>query len=444
METMDGLEDLVARHLLEEGAVGYWFHHEIMRAAVYDQLSPGRRRLLHRRAGKALERLEGNNAATLAWHFEKADELGRAALHALRAGQAAKELFAHVEARSHFDRALSHLEWESLDLQDEGSLTKNGRLQIEALDGRGWALRLVGDMEAYARDLQRVTRLAESLGDAQTLAYLRWREAYTHRWFCRYAPAQAAARAGVQRSLAAGDRLLEALCRREMGLAARATGAHAEARSALELALSIFDQLGEVVYGVHALGNLATLCWYEGDHEQALELSEQALARCDTAGLPFERRLPLGDMGAAASALGAFDAARHHLEESLSLARQIADRTQEILCLTHLGWLALRLERPVEALKHLQAGLSVAERIGSCAEQSWLHSGLAVAQRLAVEAANSKELAISGPSGDRAVEHARKALQLAQTSGAAYDLKLARRILERVQEPERLSAVPTV
>jgi DNA-binding SARP family transcriptional activator len=420
LETVDALDELVARHLLEEGTTGYWFRHEIIRGAVYRQLSRGRRQMLHRRAGEALERLEPDNATALSWHFERADEPARAARHALRAGQAAKAVFAHVEARAHYDRALELLQWAAVDLQDAEAVTANRRLQIEALQGRGWALRLLGDMETYAQDLEGVARLAQSLGDPRTMAHLCWRKAYTHRWFCRYAEAGAQAQEGVRLSQEAADPLLQAMCLREVGLAARATGEYGAARSALEQALKLFVDLGETVYEIHTMGNLATLLWYQGAYEGALDLSRQALERCEEAGLSLERRLPLGDMGAAASGLHAVELAWSSLEESLSLARQTADRTQEILCLTHLGWLSIRVKQPAEALEYLQEGLALAQRVGSCAEQSWLRSGLAEAHRLV------------GDDDDEARSQARQALELAQEHGAAYDEKLARRVLGRL------------
>jgi tetratricopeptide (TPR) repeat protein len=111
--------------------------------------------------------------------------------------------------------------------------------------------------------------------------------------------------------------------------------------------------------------------------------------------------------------------ARRCLEESLSISRQAGDRTQQILCLTHLGWLGVRLDNPQEALGHLQAGLALAQQIGSCTEQGWLHAGLAEAYRLAGER-------------EAASVHAERALALAQETGAAYDLKLANQVLKRL------------
>ena len=75
---------------------------------------------------------------------------------------------------------------------------KAARLQIEALQERGWVLRLLGEMEAYVHDQKEEAQLAEQLGDVPVLAYLHFRQAYTHRWFCRYAQARQAAEDGPE------------------------------------------------------------------------------------------------------------------------------------------------------------------------------------------------------------------------------------------------------
>jgi tetratricopeptide (TPR) repeat protein len=434
------LDELVARHLLREGDSEYRFRHQVIRGVVYRGLSQWRRRLLHRRAGETLEKLQPDDAASLTGHLEQAGDPGRAARYALQAGQTAKGVYGHTEARAHFDHALTLLEGEAAEMQDPEAVSANRRLRIQALYERGWALRLLGDMEAYARDLREVARLVELLGDQCTLAHLRWREAYTHRWFCRYAEAREAAEEGLRLGHAVGECalvatcrdeglranwatghcLFEALCWREAGLAAREMGDYEQARSALEQALGLYVQMGETLYEIHTIGNLSTLSWYMGAYERAMELAQQALARCDEAGLPFHRRIPLGDMGAAAAALGDTDLARRCLVESLEIARQVADRTQEILCLLHLGWLCVREKQPIQALEHLQAGLDLAESIGSRAEQGWLLSGLARAHLLAGE-------------GEQALACADQAQKLAQETGRPYDERLARRILARLE-----------
>ncbi|MFN2167289.1 MAG: ATP-binding protein, partial [Anaerolineae bacterium] len=197
-EVVDALEMLSDRHLVSASAGSYEFGHDLIRTIVYRDLSYGRCRLLHLRAATALLRLRSNDTGALARHFEAAGEPGRAARYLLRAGEQARDVYAHTEARASFDKALALLEKEAAHLQDPQSIVSNQRLQVQALAARGWAFRLLGDMEAYARDSQEVAKLAGLLGDQRTLAHLRWREAYTHRWFCHHAEARRAAEEGVQ------------------------------------------------------------------------------------------------------------------------------------------------------------------------------------------------------------------------------------------------------
>jgi DNA-binding SARP family transcriptional activator len=419
-EAVDALEELLSRQLVVAHNGGYRFRHELTREAIYLDLSYQRRRLLHRRAGETLERLRPTDAATLARHLELADQPGRAARYALQAGLAARAVYAQVEARQWSDRALGLLEREASSLRDPQAITGNLRARVEALNLRGWVLRLIGDMATYARDLQEEGRLAARLGDGRASAHLRQRQAYVHRWFCRYAQALELAEEGLRLSQAAGDRWLEGMCWREVGLAARALGDYGRAQSALQRALNLLDAPEHVGLRVHVLGNLSTLHLYEGNFRPALDLAQQALALCEQAQLQLERRVALGDIGAAAVALGDRELARCCLAESLAMARKVSDRTQEILCLGHLGRLEVQEGQATAAIEHLAAALALAEEINSRAEQSWLHAGIAQALVLAGERT-------------QALAHAQRAMALAKASGCANDQKLSGETLEKLR-----------
>jgi DNA-binding SARP family transcriptional activator len=418
-EAIEALDELLSRQLLATQDGGYRFRHELTREAIYLHLSYQRRRLLHRRAAETLVKLHPTDAAILAHHLDLADQPGSAARYALQAGLAARNIYAHMEALRWSDRALALLEREAPSLRDPQAITSNLKTHIEALNLRGWALRLIGDMAAYACDLEEESRLAEQLGDGRALAHLRQRQAYVRRWFCRYAQALEVAEEGVRLCQAAGDRRLEGICWREVGLAARELGDYGRAQRALWRALELIDAPEQVGLHVHVLCNLSTLFLYEGDLRRALDVAQQALTQCEQAQLVIERRVPLGDIGAAAAALGEGELARCCLEESLAVARQVSDRTQEIYCLGHLGWLGVRQGQPCEALAHLRAALALAEEIDSRAEQSWLHAGLA------------RALALSGER-TQALSHARRAVALAEASGCAHDRKLSRETLEKL------------
>jgi DNA-binding SARP family transcriptional activator len=419
MEVLDGLDELVGHQFLLESGTGYQFCHAIVREAVYADLGFWRRCRLHRRAGLALERLRPGDSSSLAWHFEKGGEPGKSAAYLLKAGRTARQIFAHREARACFDRALAMLELEANQLEDAQALEANQKLRIQALYERGWALRLLGDMDAYTEDLAEVARLAQALGDPHTLAHLYWQEAYNHRWFCRYEAALEAAENGVRYSQECGEAFLEAVCWRELGMTARETGHYAEAQAGLEKASDIFNQLQNTTYRIHTLGNLSTLAYRVKDPERALELARQALLICEQMNLSYERRLPLGDMGAAIAELGDTESALPKLEESLSIAKQIADRTQIILCQGHLGYVLMRTGRYDEAFQHLAEAVELAQRIGSLSEQSWLQAGLA------------ETFAASG-AYEQAIQHAQTALELAQNCQRQPDAEQAQRLLKRL------------
>ena len=420
-EVTNAVDELLSRQVIFARGSVYRFHHDLIRTVVYHDLSYGRRRLLHRRAAHAVECIRPDDIAMLAWHFEQAEEYGRAARYALWVGQRAKSVFAHAEARTSFDKAIALLEEEAETLRKPKELTVNRSLLIEALHERGWALRLLGDMTTYTRDSAELARLSAQLGDQRALAQSCWRKAHAHRWFCRDREALVAAEEGVRLSLAAGDALCEAICQRELGLAARALGDYVRAQATLERALDLFVALGDTEYESHVLGNLSTLYLIQGDPGRALALARRALARCEEVNLPFNRRLALGDMGAAALASGDTGAARRWLDESLIIGRQIADRTQEILCLGHLGWLAIQEGRAPEAAERLNAALVLAEGIDSRAEQSWLQAGLAEAYRLIGDLA-------------QALMYAQCAHALGAVSGRVCDQALAKRVLARVEQ----------
>lgn len=427
MELADALDELAAQQFVVQESDMFRFRHEIVAGVVYRGLSAYRRQLLHRRAGEALQRVQPDAAAALARHCAAAGMPGQAARYALQAGLAARQVFAHAEARSYFDQALALLAQEAAGLRDPADLAENRRLRMRALGERGWALRLLGDMAAYSRDLDEEARLAGALADPAALARLRWRQASAHLWFCRYEEAGTAAEEGLRLSRSAGDEFLQAACLRAQGLAARECGDYGEARRSLELALEGFVRLDQPSLRLHTLGNLSTLALYQGDPARALELARQALAVCETANCDPDRRVPLGDMGAAAAALGDGELARQSLEESLAIARQISDRTQEIFCLGHLGWLALREGEAAVAHEHLRAALALAEQVDSRGEQSFLHAGLAEALWLAGDP-------------DGAAAHAQQAVDLAEATGQAHAQRLAQQVQARVliQEPAPL------
>ncbi|MCI4365407.1 MAG: tetratricopeptide repeat protein [Thermoplasmata archaeon] len=105
--TTEELDRLVHGGLLRgRGGEVYEFVSEAVRAGVYSELTETRRRILHQKAGRALERLGEASDSELARQFYLGRDDAKAAEYNTRAAQAATRAFALDTAVSHLGRAL--------------------------------------------------------------------------------------------------------------------------------------------------------------------------------------------------------------------------------------------------------------------------------------------------------------------------------------------------
>jgi ABC-type transport system substrate-binding protein/class 3 adenylate cyclase len=92
----------------------YRFRHGLVQEAAYASLLQERRQDLHRIVGTALEEVDRDELSEayglLAHHFAEADEPERAARYLLKAGDAARAVYADEDAITHYRRTLSFLD----------------------------------------------------------------------------------------------------------------------------------------------------------------------------------------------------------------------------------------------------------------------------------------------------------------------------------------------
>jgi DNA-binding SARP family transcriptional activator/predicted ATPase len=398
----------------------YDFSHDSLRQVVYDRLSRSRRQFLHRRVAKALQAVFGDRiepqSGDLARHYELAGERAAAVGWYRRAAAAARRVYANTDAIVLSDKALALAQ----ELADEAPThpEREALLQLQAdiLSERDWTWRLLGQIGTFQRDVARLHALATELGDLALQARSARREAFVLYRFCRFGEAGTAAQRAIALCQQTGQPLDEAHSYALLGRAQRALGDFAGAVQALETARRITIDLQNSIEEVHCLSFLSTAYLLQDDEHAAYRLAQEALTLCDRAGLVAHRRFALGDLGAAAAG-GDPVQAEAWLNESLAIARQVSDRTQEVFCLGHLGWLAVRQGRGAEARTQLQEAFDLAVQADLYIYRPWLLAGRARAHQLC---------------HDRTQAHgdAQQAVQLAQEFGLPVEQALARRILD--------------
>lgn len=109
------LDELWQRRIVrEQGANTYDFSHDRIRDVAYGDMRPARRRMLHRRAAQALEKLYSDNldaiCGQLAVHYEQAGLTQQAITYHRRAATAAHHLVAYSEMEAHLNKSLALLD----------------------------------------------------------------------------------------------------------------------------------------------------------------------------------------------------------------------------------------------------------------------------------------------------------------------------------------------
>ncbi|VVJ17128.1 Transcriptional regulator [Amycolatopsis camponoti] len=164
---VDAVDELWRRRIVREFGGGYDFTHDLLREAAYQQVSPPRRWLLHRRLAQGMELLHADDtdavAAQLAEQYARGGRPDRAVAHYRRAAAVAAGTFAHAEAIRLLKKAL--------DLVRERPASGNrDRAELAVLEA------LAGPLNAHhgysspelQQVLERSLALAESAGSKES------------------------------------------------------------------------------------------------------------------------------------------------------------------------------------------------------------------------------------------------------------------------------------
>jgi tetratricopeptide (TPR) repeat protein len=366
-ETVDGLEELTRRGLVREmaspgaGELRLDFTHARLRDVVYDGLSLARRRLLHARVATALvsERGAGDGRvrwSVIAYHETLAGRTEAAAEAHRRAGDDARAIFANEEAREHLEAALAL-----------------GHPAVAELHGAiGEVLTLLGDYEGALFHLASAAALAGPEDQAvlehrQGLVHARrgeWERAEGHlvaalagtedpamrsRMLADRsaiadrsgdpATAERFAREALSLAEAVGDPVGTARSLDLLGILARRRGDLEGARAVLERAISIVDAprpdgflaaASDPGVRIAASNTLALVLADQGDRERAMDLTIDALARCERQGDRHRQAALENNLADLLHAEGRLDEAMEHLKRAVSLFAEVGGNPDEL------------------------------------------------------------------------------------------------------------------
>lgn len=360
-------EDALDAALTAAGALGmvkemgddrYTFNHALTQAALYTELSPRKRRKLHRAAAEALaaepEAVRSRRASDLARHYREAGDLEQALPWLLRLGDQAEAAWSHNDAARQYDLALQ-------------AAVETGDQVMEA----GVCERLGGLFTAVIRYpkalemLERASRLYAALGNPQG-------EARTVAQMGRVHLAGGSAEAGIERLTQALDSLGTAAtpsARAEMlsslARCLSVAGRHREALDAAEKAGALASQPG----GSPGVLSEATVTRGSalamlGHWTEALEVLTEAADRAEAGKDLFSACRGSQYIAGIQLARGDFEAVRSSMDRGLSLADRMQNSRQIATCMLGLATIAFLSGEPDRARELAERVLPIMKGLG--------------------------------------------------------------------------------
>ena len=343
-EAVAALEELVEHGLVRDAGAPearYDFAHEKLRELVYEETSPARRRLLHRRIAASLPRTD-ETAALVAKQLRLAGKPREAAEQFRIAAEHAASLLAHADAVTHLETALA---LDAVDaaavherigdlltlLGDYGGALASYETAAAASEGSALAAleQKLGGVHGRRGDWERSeARLTAALdavppGDrglrARIVADLALSLHHTGR------NEEAAARAREARELAeaAADRRALAQAHNMLGVLARTGGDLTTARTELEHSILLAEELDEAPAEVAALNNLALAERDDGELDRALELTGRARELCAAYGDRHREAALENNLADLHHAAGRDDNAMAHLKRAVAIFAEV-------------------------------------------------------------------------------------------------------------------------
>ncbi len=325
-DLVEALDRLIASGLIVEETTGererYHFSYTIIREVAYENLSRTKRRLLHRKAAEAIEKVHRGRLDEvifpLAYHFSSAGDLTRSAGYFAEAGRKALKSFAPDEAARYYRRSLDALE--KLETNP-----RRLRLEEEVLVSLGNVLYTTGEWDEAVEDFNEAIKLCEETGNdgLRALSHLRLGEI------------------GEKRS--------------DWTAAAEGLGR----------ALEIYERIKDVSGQANVHRALMTMGWRQGEYEKAMEEGRRGLLLLDKSGDKYITAMTVITLGAVYYDTGDLAKSRQYYEEGLALAQEVGDPLETARALESLGNLDMRDGRLDAALGLFEKSIDAANSSGN-------------------------------------------------------------------------------
>lgn len=404
LDTMNSLEELVARRLLTLEGTEYHFVHELVRRVVEESLNPLRRVLLHRRAARFLERLAPEEVSALAHHYDACGEQQKALHYHQLAAQRAESISAWKEAEKHYTRTLELIR----NIDPEGKQPALLEPHGKALMARAHLLFLQARLEERDADLSSLSHLATSSGDKGLLLQASMHRVRYLNLDAQYDEAIKTAREGLALAASLSDTYAQSRLLAQIGFAHYFLGEPQCALNALETALQMCGASEDVEMRGRIVHIQGYVYFHLAEYPRSLACQMEALACHQKVGDANRMAWDGVDIGCLYLEMGCFQEAEEYISRYLALARQIGALPVEAHGLHALALLELYQGRYAIAADTLHQALDIQLTLRGEHTTSAMEEALGIALYHLGQLTEAQSLLESAAMRARRVRHVRR------------------------------------
>ena len=370
-DLLDCIDILFSTGLLQESPdeEKLFFHHSITRDTVYNGLRGIKKRLIHGKTAECMESLYPDEMEdlypTLAYHYDRADELEKALDYYFKAGERAKKIYAHENAIEMYEKGLMMAEkiddsqTKELDIKEElseiywilGDYEKS-REYLQSIQTK--------DIDPYRkckvyRKLSRTWLVQGDLDKAQEMIDMGLDVIEDQEEFkpelCKLLSFKGWAKMDMgehdkavklfqeQREISEniGEEKLIGRAHHDLGTIFYTKGKTDSAKNHLERAIEIWKDIDDEQNLVSSLNNLGLVMMYNGEWDKAREYFEENLKNNNEMGDILGKSISLNNLGDIYRETGNLEKALEYFNRAKSIQEKIGDKNGAAGSVTNIG-----------------------------------------------------------------------------------------------------------
>ncbi len=382
----------------------YMFKHPLIRDAIYNSMSAGQLRSLHRQVGECVKTTHADDLSgyyeVLAHHYYMAEEWDKSYDYSMKSAKKSMSYYLNREALLFLNQALR-----SIRLTKEALGERQSAMAIEAIKEKVVILLLIGDNDKALAELNKGMAISQKIKDKKCEADFLLMQSEIHGATSAYDQMLTAAESALSLYRTIGDVKGQSECYNNIGVVYNNLGSYDKAFEFYDHSLRLMEEINDrqgiaislnnIGYVHHqqgdfkkaldyynqtfaimkeinnkrgaaiALDNIGTVHIGRGEYEKAMECHDRSLMIKENIGDRWGESASTNNIGYVHYLLGHYDQSLHYHLMSLKTKEEIGDQQGQAISLNNIGHIYLVWGDYIKAFDHYAASLKISERLGN-------------------------------------------------------------------------------